>query len=508
MDPLYLTTPIYYANAPPHLGHTYTTVVADVLARFWRARGRRVFRVTGTDEHGDKIAEAAARAGLEPKAFVDGISAAFRATWDAAGLACEAFVRTTDAYHVEFVQRVLRDIHAKGDIYFGSYRGLYCYGCERFYQERELVDGLCPDHRVAPAEIAEDNYFFRMQAYQERLRELIETRPDLITPEGYRREVVALLREPIGDLCISRPKSRLTWGITLPFDDRYVTYVWFDALLSYVSPLEHLGLRAELWPHAHHLIGKDIVKPHAVYWPTMLMAAGLPLFRRLWVHGYLQMPTGKMSKSLGNVVRPLDMKARYGMDAVRYYLLRDMAFGQDAEFSEATFVARLNGDLANGLGNLASRVLRMQQSYFEGLVQPRAPEPVDEALREAFSLARRELDRHLAELAFHRGLEALWRAFDHANRYVTETAPFTLAKDPARRPRVGAILHELCEALRVAAQLVEPFLPESAGRLWTMLGLPAERLAALDTPWGGAFAPGHRTLAPEPLFPRVETVPE
>src|SRR5207244_1739030 len=295
--------------------------------------------------------------------------------------------------------------------------------------------------------------------------------------------------------------------IELPLDSRYVTYVWFDALLNYVSALAHLG-RMELWPAAEHLIGKDILKAHAVFWPTMLMAAGLPLYRRLCVHGHWQMQQGKMSKSLGNVVRPLDMKARYGMDAFRYYLLRDMAFGQDAEFSEAALVTRLNAELANGLGNLASRVLRMQQSYFQGAVQPRAPEPGDEALRDAFAVARREADAQVAELGFHRALEAIWRALDHANKYVTETAPFTLAKDPARRPRVGAILHELCEALRVSAQLLEPFLPETAVRLVTMLGLPAGRLAELELPWGDGFRPGHRTLPPEPLFPRVEVVPE
>ncbi|HJQ73359.1 MAG TPA: methionine--tRNA ligase [Gaiellaceae bacterium] len=510
MEPLYLTTPIYYANAEPHLGHTYTTVVADVLARFWRARGRRVFTVTGTDEHGDKIAQAAAAAGLAPKAWVDRISAIWRETWAAAGLRFDHFVRTTDPAHVRFVQDVLARIHAGGDIYFGSYRGLYCYGCERFYQERELVDGVCPDHRVAPTEIAEENYFFRMSAYQERLLEALEKQHIVVQPGGYHREVLALLREPIGDLCISRPKSRLAWGIELPFDDRYVTYVWFDALLSYVSALEQHGLRDGLWPHAEHLIAKDIVKPHAIYWPTMLMAAGLPLYRRLWVHGYWQMQAGKMSKSLGNVVRPLDVKARYGMDAFRYYLLRDMAFGQDADFSEAALVARLNGDLANGLGNLASRVLRMQQSYFQGAVQPRAPEPVDEALQAAFAKAATDVEQHVRELAFHRALEALWRALDHANKYVTDTAPFTLAKDPERRPRVGAILHELCEALRVTAQLVEPFLPETARRLAGMLSVPEEHLTALVEPiaWGTALPPGHRTHAPEPLFPRVEVVPE
>jgi len=506
-EPLYFTTPLFYVNAEPHLGHTYVTLVADVLARFWRARGRSVFTLTGTDEHGDKIAQAAAAAGVTPQAHADRVSALFRSTWEQSGFRIDHFIRTTDGYHRAYVQKILGEIHARGDIYFGSYTGLYCYGCERFYQERELVNGVCPDHRTKPVEIAEENYFFRMGKYQDQLLRTLEAQPNLIYPDGYRREVLALLREPIGDLCISRPKSRLEWGIPLPFDDRYVTYVWFDALLNYASALDHLG-KMDLWPRAHHLIGKDILKPHAIFWPTMLMAAGLPLYRRLCVHGHWQMQQGKMSKSLGNVVRPLDMKARYGMDAFRYYLLREMAFGQDAEFSEQALVTRLNADLANGLGNLAQRVLAMQQRYFEGMLQPLAPEPADLALRAAFADARRELDAHVEQLAFHRGLEAVWRALDHANRYVTETAPFKLAKDPATRPRVGAILHELCEALRVTVQLTAPFLPETATRLSTFLGLAPDRLADLDLAWGAAFAAGHRTLPPEALFPRVESVPE
>ena len=507
-DPFYVTTPLFYVNAEPHLGHAYVAIVGDTLARFWRARGREVFALTGTDEHGDKIAQAAAAAGVTPKAHADRVSGLFQSTWEQAGLRYDHFIRTTDDYHVAFVRRVLADIHARGDIYFGSYTGLYCYGCERFYQERELENGLCPDHRVAPTEIAEENYFFRMSAYQDRLRETLEKRPELITPDGYRREVLALLRDPIGDLCISRPKSRLAWGIELPFDERYVTYVWFDALLNYVSALEHAG-RPDLWPHAEHLIGKDILKPHAFFWPTMLMAAGLPLFRRLCVHGHWQVQAGKMSKSLGNVVRPLDVAARYGMDAFRYYLLREMAFGQDAEFSEDALVTRLNADLANGLGNLASRVLAMQQRYFEGVLQPlAAPEAADVALREAFATARREADAHMAERGFHRALEALWRALDHANKYVVDTAPFKLAKDRAALPRVGAILHELSEALRVTAQLVAPVLPETAARLVGLLGLPAATLAQLDLPWGTAFPAGHRTAPPEVLFPRIEERPE
>jgi methionyl-tRNA synthetase len=503
-EPIYFTTPIYYVNAEPHLGHTYTTVVADTLVRWWRQRGRDAFFLTGTDEHGDKIAQVAAKAGESPKAYADRISALFRTTWDQVGLRYGWLVRTTDPHHVAFVQDVLARIHAKGDIYFGSYTGLYCTGCERFYQERELVDGKCPDHKTPPTEIAEENYFFRMGAYQERLQRLLDERPELIQPDGYRREVLALLREPIGDLCISRPKSRLQWGIDLPFDDRYVTYVWFDALLSYVSGVHAAG-RGDLWQHSHHLIAKDILKPHAIFWPTMLMAADIPLYRGLHVHGYWQMNADKMSKSLGNVVRPLDVQARYGMDAFRYYLLREMAYGQDAEFSEAALVTRLNADLANGLGNLASRVLAMQQRYFGGAVQPLDPTGDDVALREAFVLARRELEQHVPQYAFHRGLEAMWRALDHANKYVTDMAPFSLAKDPAQHPRVGAILHELCEVLRTTAQLTAPFLPETATRLTTLLGLPESTLDALDLPWGAAFPAGHRTAEPEPLFPRVET---
>jgi len=502
-EPLYFTAPIYYANDEPHLGHTYTTVVADTLVRFWRQRGREAFFVTGTDEHGDKIARAAASAGLAPKVLADRLSAMFASTWRDLGIAPDWFVRTTDPGHVAFVRRILSEVHAKGDIFFGHYRGLYCFGCERFYQERELVDGLCPDHKIAPTEIAEENYFFRMEKYQERVLRLLESEPELVTPEGYRNEVLALLREPIGDLSISRPKSRLDWGIELPFDDRYVTYVWFDALLSYVSAIDAVG-RSDLWPHVRHLIGKDILKQHTIFWLTMLMSADLPLYRRLHVHGHWLSEGQKMSKSLGNVVHPRVIAERYGFDAFRYHILREMAFGQDADFTEAGLITRLNADLANGLGNLASRVLAMQQRYFEGAVQPLAPEEPDLGLRHAFTVARRELDEHVTALAFHRGLESVWRALDHANKYVTDLAPFRLAKDPAQRPRVGAILHELLEALRVTAQLVAPVLPETARRLVGQLGLPGTTLGELDRPWGSCFPPGHRTQPPEALFPRIE----
>ena len=385
-----------------------------------------------------------------------------------------------------------------GDIYFGSYGGLYCTGCERFYTEKELVDGNCPDHRTKPEWIEEENYFFRMGKYQERLLAALQDRPELIRPERYRNEVLAMLREPLEDLCISRPKARLTWGIELPFDDRFVTYVWFDALINYVTAVRELGPErfAELWPAANHFIAKDILKPHAVYWPTMLMAAGLPLYQHLNVHGYWTVNGEKMSKSLGNVVRPLDMRDRYGMDAFRYVLLRESVFGLDADFREDALVTRINADLANNLGNLVSRTLSMQQRYFGGVVQPRSvPRPEDEELREAYEAAAREVDVQVRALLLSRALEAIWRAADRANKYIVETAPFTLAKSEAERPRVGTILHNLLEALRATAQLAAPFIPDTAARIVGLLDLPADALALPGPAWGEAFAAGHTRAA-------------
>ena len=345
-----------------------------------------------------------------------------------------------------------------------------------------------------------------MEKYQEQVRAHIEANPDFIRPEGYRNEALAMLREPIGDLCISRPKSRLEWGIEMPFDAGYVTYVWFDALLNYVSGLEARGRREELWPVASHFIGKDILKTHAVFWPTMLLAAGYPLYQHLNVHGFWTSGGQKMSKSLGNVVKPLELRDTYGMDAVRYFLLREMAFGNDADFTEQALVTRINADLANGLGNLASRTLAMMHKYFAGEVQPLDPRtPEDGELAAAFARARTDLDTHVNALAFHRGLEAVWRALDAANKYIVATAPFTLAKDPVQLPRVGAILHNCLESLRVAGQLLAPFMPDTAERLRSALALGDDSFAELGLSWGGAFAAGHRIGEPVSLFPRIET---
>ena len=506
MDKIYITTPLYYVNAEPHLGHTYTTVIADTLKRYHVAAGTEAFLLTGTDEHGDKIAQAAAANRTTPKQYADRISALFRSTWDECGISYDHFIRTTDDYHVKYVQAVLAKIHEGGDIYFGEYGGFYCYGCERFYTEKELVDGKCPDHQRAPEYISEKNYFFRMGKYRERLIDSILSSPELIRPERYRTEVLAFLRDPLEDLCISRPASRLQWGIPLPFDGNYVTYVWFDALLNYVSALHHRGSEAleTFWPRAQHLIAKDILKPHAVYWPTMLMAAGLPLYEHLNVHGYWVMDSGKMSKSLGNVVRPLDMKARFGMDAFRYFLLREMAFGQDAKFSEEALVTRINADLANNLGNFVSRVVAMQQKYFGGILQPLGPSWAGEdlQLRDVFVAAEADLTRHMEELQFHRALEAVWGALDQANRYIVQTAPFTMVKDPQKQSRVGEVLHHLLEAVRALARVLAPFMPDTAAALREILAVGDDQVKAS---WGDGFKPGHKINPATVLFPRIET---
>lgn len=511
MERIYLTTPLYYVNGDPHLGSAYTMIITDTLARYYRARGWETFYLTGTDEHGDKIAQAAAESGNTPKAFTDEVSATFRAAWDTCDITYDHFIRTTDPYHVRYVQELLTKIYETGDIYFDRYGGLYCFGCERFYTEKELVGGKCPDHLTEPTLLEEENYFFRMSKYQERLLRHIEAQPDFIRPEGFKNEVVAMLREPIGDLCISRPKSRLAWGIEVPFDKQYVTYVWFDALINYVSALKYKGEEVfqAFWPEAQHFIGKDILKPHGVFWPTMLMAAGLPLYKHLNVHGFWTVEGQKMSKSLGNVISPLAMKEKVGLDAFRYFLLRESVFGQDADFREESLTARHNADLANNLGNLVSRVLAMQEKYFHGKVQSLGANWAieDRELREKFTRAEKELEGYMAELQFHRALESIWSAADHANRYIVRTAPFTLIKYPDKLFRVGEVLHHMLEVLRTLARLLAPFLPDTADQLRDLLNLTAAT-AKPDAVWGACFGPEHTVKPPKVLFPRIEIEPK
>ena len=509
----YVTTPIYYVNAEPHIGHAYTTVVADALARFHRLLHVPTRFQTGTDEHGEKVLDAARDAGLPVREFVDRVSALFRQTWDELDISYDYYIRTTTPEHYRVVQQVLSRVHETGDIYFGEYGGLYCFGCERFYLERELVEGKCPDHLVPPTFIKEENYFFRMSRYQDWLLQYIEAHPDWIRPERYKNEVVAFLREPLEDLCISRPRSRLEWGIPLPFDERYVTYVWFDALLNYLTGLGYPDQPevARFWPGVQHLIAKDILKPHAIYWPTMLKAAGMEPFRHLNVHGYWQVAQGKMSKSLGNVVEPRYLAGRYGVDAVRYFFLREMVFGLDAHFSEAALVGRINSDLANDLGNLFARSLGMAFKYRQGVVPaPGVPDNLDKETAAQAKETAAEFLRLFPNLEFSRALGGLWEFIGRLNRYIVATAPWELAKDPGAASRLDTVLYHLLEGLRFLAALLRPVMPRSALKMSGQLGLG---LALWEQPlpqvlqWGRLLPGSHLQKGPA-LFPRVEVEAE
>jgi len=503
----YITTPIYYVNASPHIGHAYTTIVADVLARYHRMAGEETFFVTGTDEHGDKIAEAAHAAGITPKEYADNISGQFRKLWPELAITNDYFIRTTDKNHIETVRYILEKIHAAGDIYFGHYEGYYCVGCERFYMEKELVDGKCPDHQTQPEHRKESNYFFRMSKYQNWLIDHINQHPDFIRPERYKNEVLAFLREPLEDLCISRPKTRLTWGITLPFDENYVTYVWFDALINYVTAADYPeGERfKKFWPVVEHLTAKDILKPHGIYWPTMLKAAGIEPYRHLNVHGYWNSDSSKMSKSLGNVVRPLDLKDKYGLDAFRYFLLRDMVFGLDSNFSEEAFVQRLNSDLANDLGNLVSRTTTMAVKYCNGKVPEVKPEHYDNILIAAAKKAVAEVENSFQEMALHKALIAIWEFINITNKYIVENEPWALGKDPANLEKLIAIMYNLLAALKATAVLISPFLPETSVKILRQIGMDTDtKLDLAHAADWSLLKPGATLTRGESLFPRVD----
>ena len=508
--PFYLTTPIYYVNDRPHLGHAYTTIVADAMARYRRLAGDDVWLLTGTDEHGDKIAQAAAKAGMTPLALADQNSAAFRETWKVLGISNDDFIRTTEPRHTKLVQAILQKLWDAGEIYLGTYGANYCFGCERFYTEKEIVDGKCPDHQTRLTWIEEENYFFKMSKYQRWLIEHIERHPDFVRPERYRNEILGFLRDPLQDLSISRPKTRLEWGIPLPFDDTYVTYVWFDALINYVSALGGPGdpRFEKFWPHAQHVIAKDIVKAHAIYWPCMLKAAGLDLYRHLNVHGYWTLGGQKISKSVGNLVEALALKEKYGNDAFRYFVLREMVFGLDADFSEEAFVGRLNADLANDLGNLVSRVTTLLVNLSEGRVPETTPafevggdHALGGDLKGAFEKARADVDTAMREFAFQRALAAIWEFVGAVNRYIDTTAPWARpASHIARGQRLSA-LYNAAQALWCLGVLLEPFLPEAARKIRQALGgggVPTLR----DAEWG-RLAPGASVQKVSGLFPRV-----
>jgi methionyl-tRNA synthetase len=504
---IYITTPIYYVNAQPHLGHAYSTIVADTIYRFKKLCGEEAFFQTGTDEHGDKVVEAAAKAGMSPKEYVDRISDQFRQAWPSLNIQPDNFIRTTDARHIRVVQKILQDVYNRGDIYFGSYSGLYCKGCERFLMEKELVEGNCPDHLTPPSQITEENYFFKMSRYQEWLIGYIAEHPEFITPERYRNEVLSFLKDPLEDLCISRPTSRLTWGIPLPFDNKFVTYVWFDALINYLSGIgfpDGSGF-ANLWAGAEHIIAKDILKPHAIYWPTMLKAIGLEPYRKLHVHGYWNINQTKMSKSLGNVVRPADLVNEFGVDPVRYFILREMSFGLDASFSTEGLLDRQNSDLANDLGNLFSRSLTMIDKFAHGKI-PTAGEAtaVDRELQAAAIGMVEEYLQYMTDFAFNRALQSIWKVISLANKYIVQNAPWELAKDPAQASRLATVLYCLAESLRLIALVLQPIMPETSAKMQKALGLNNEaRNLLTDGRWGLSRA-GSTIIMGPPLFPRLD----
>ncbi len=509
---IHITTAIIYSNGPPHVGHAYEVLATDAFARFQRRKlgAANVTFVTGTDEHGDKNKRAAEAAGLHPKAFADKISTLFRQGWAGLDISYDYFVRTTDPVHQAFVQKMLARSYECGDIYFKDYEGLYCVGCERFYTEKELLPGnICPVHNTPVERIKEGNYFLKLEQHREAIRRNIEKNPDFIRPERYRNEALRMLDDPLEDLCISRPKSRLDWGITLPFDDKYVTYVWYDAFWAYLSELpntDDASLNAIL-PVTQHFIGKDILKTHATYWPAMLLSAGLPLFRHLNVHGYLNFGGAKMSKSSGNIQDPVAYQQTLGPDVLRFFILREYTYGLDGDFTEQRVIDRYNSDLANDLGNLTSRVLTMAARYFEGAITA-APgagtDPLDVALVEAFGSIPLRIAPLVEDLAFNRALEAIWQALDAANKYIVATAPFTLAKDADKLPRVAQILANLVEGLRVVADNLEPFMPVTSKKILGLLNVD-EKIARAA--YGKGIRPGHHVNPTTPLFPRIDKKP-
>jgi methionyl-tRNA synthetase len=510
MESFYITTPIYYVNDVPHIGHAYTTIAADTLRRYQLLRGRDAYLVTGTDEHGAKMAEAAAAHGQDPQAYADANNAAFRAAWQSLNIGYNDLIRTTEPRHEKGVQKFVQALYDRGQIYKSRYEGLYCTGCERFMTETELVDGCCPDHRRPPVTYAEDNYFFRLSNYTETLLKAIEDPGDPnhfeIDPPTRRNEVLGKLRVGLNDISISRA---LKWGIPVPFDPSQTVYVWVDALLSYIDAIGYGAESDEFrryWPASVHLMAKDILWFHTVIWPSMLIAAGLPVPNKVFAHGFFTVNGQKMSKTIGNVIAPQALVERFGTDGARYLMLTAFPFGTDGDISLDSFAEAYNANLANDLGNLLNRTASMINRYFGGV----APAPGDESnqldleLKNVAASVFPAIERAFQELAFHEALGAAWQLVGRANKYVEENAPWTLAK--TNRERLSTVMYNLAESLRLIALSIYPAMPQTTGEIMRQLGLTWQTDGVWEDliTWG-KYPSGTKIIdKPQPIFPRLQ----
>lgn len=508
----YITTPIYYPSDKLHIGHAYCTTIADSVARYRRLTGCDVLFLTGSDEHGQKIQRKAAEQNVAPIAYVDQIVAGFQDLWKQLNISNDDFIRTTEARHHQVVREIFQKIYDKGDIYKSTYKGLYCTPCETFWLERQLLDGKCPDCGRPVEEVEEESYFFRMSKYQDKLLNFIETHPDFIQPSSRRNEMINFIKNGLEDLCISR--TSFDWGVPVPIDEKHVVYVWFDALSNYLTAAGYLSDEEKFnryWPADVHLVGKEIVRFHSIIWPIILMALDLPLPRQIYGHGWLIVEGDKMSKSKGNVVDPLALIKEFGPDAIRYFLLREINLGMDGNFSRDALVQRINSDLANDLGNLLHRTLNMAMKFNGGVIE--APGAENDADRPLIGIAEKTVSDYesmMDRMDISAAIKCVWAFIGRANKYIDETAPWSLAKDPAKKGQLNAVLYNLAESLRVIGVLIWPFMPTTAPKIWSQLGLGADfsavRLDDIKT-WGKIPA-GLRVNNPEQLFPRIEEIRE